>query len=111
MNVMFCEEENKLLVCLYKYLQSVGVETGSFVYDGLMIRGDTLNGKVVADLLKDMEVEMTDRLGYTMKLSSKEFEDIDLTGLVKMDDCDMSEKGLADVILNTIEYKYHCNQN
>jgi len=107
MNVMFCEEENKLLVCLYKYLQSVDVVTGSFIFDGLMIRADSLNGRVVADLLKDMEVEMTNKLGYNMRLCAKEFDDIDLTGLVKMDDCDMSERGLADVILSSVDYKYH----
>ena len=107
MNVMFCEEENKLLVCLYKYLQSVDVVTGSFIFDGLMIRADSLNGKVVSDLLKDMEVEMTNKLGYNMRLCAKEFDDIDLTGLVKMDDCDMSERGLADVILSSVDYKYH----
>ena len=107
MNVMFCEEENKLLVCLYKYLQSVDVVTGAFIFDGLMIREDSLNGRIVDDLLKDMEIEMTDKLGYNMRLCAKEFDDIDLTGLVKMDDCDMSERGLANVILKAVDYKYH----
>jgi len=107
MNVMFCEEENKLLVCLYRYLQSIEVKVGSFIFDGLMIRADSLNGANIADLLLDMEVEMTNKLGYNMKLCAKEFDDINLTGLVKMDDCDMSERGLADVILSSVDYKYH----
>lgn len=108
MNVMFCEEENKLLVCLYKYLQSIGITLGAFVFDGAMINISSLRGKDINELQAELEAEMSNKLGYTtMKLAFKDFEDIDLTGLVKKDDCDMSERGLADVILKSVDYKYH----
>jgi len=109
MNLLFCEEENKLLVCLYRYLKSLDIDVGTFVFDGLMIKQSSLylSNIPIDTLLLHMEQEMLSKLGYTMKLSTKEFEDIDLTGLEIKQDIDLTDDGLSSVVLNTIDYKYH----
>ena len=111
MNLLFCEEENKLLVCLYKYLKSHNIEVGTFVFDGLMIKNLSLKGVDVDGLLRDLEKELFSKLGYTMKLSTKEFDDIDLTGLEETKDIDLTDDGLSSVVLDTIDLKYHNLKN
>lgn len=112
MNVLFCEEENKLLVCLYKFLKSKGIETGTFVFDGLMIKNSSLVGKdQIGNLLRKMEKKMLSKLGYNMKLATKQFEDINLNGFKKIEDIDLSDENLSSIILSKYDVKFHNTKN
>ena len=105
-NEMICIEENKLLCFLYKYLQTIGIHCSTFIFDGLHLPIH-LNGKIVNELIKELENEMMTVLNIPMKLSIKQFEDINLTGLKQKDDVDTTDEGLAKIVMNTFKYKYH----
>jgi P4 family phage/plasmid primase-like protien len=104
-NDMICIQENKLLCFLYKYLQTIGINCSTFIFDGLHLPID-LNGKNLNQLIPELENEML-KLKIPMKLSVKKFEDIDLSGLKKQDDMDTTDEGLAKIVMNTFKYKYH----
>ena len=76
-----------------------------------MIKKSTIQGIELTELLDKMEEEMYSKLGYTMKLSHKEFEDIDLTGLEAKKDIDLTDDGLSEIVLDNIDVKFHNIKN
>jgi hypothetical protein len=92
LNNYFCEVENQLLVCLYKFLLKKSITVGAFVFDGLMINIESMKDTSLESLIEMMEHEMETNFGFQMNLSCKEFEYIDLKGLKKKSDEDVQKE-------------------
>lgn len=102
LNNYFCEVENKLLVCLYKFLLKKSITVGAFVFDGLMINIESMKDIPLKSLLEIMEHEIETNFGLDMNLSCKEFEHINLKGLKKKSDEDVQKE--IDIHLRNVAF-------
>jgi len=85
LNYYLCEQENIILVNMYRYLLSVGYKVGVFCFDGLMVYKKINDGKSLPFEVKHlrlMETSIKEDLGYDLKIMVKPMSDgINLEGL------------------------------
>jgi hypothetical protein len=80
-NMMLQDIENKLLQCMVDYLTNNNIykESLVLVFDGIMMYKKDVQELDIYNLLKLLEKEINDKLGYSIKLSIKEMnEDINI---------------------------------
>ncbi len=96
LNYYLCEVENNVLTVMEEFLQSQKVNYGTFCFDGLMIyRKDV---KDLPLLLEGMEAFVSDKMGFSVTITSKEMdEDVDLTGLRVKDDDDDDDTEFKEI--------------
>jgi len=78
MNIMLCDIENKILQCMVNYLDEKELVKSclTLVFDGFMIPKDNVKNVNMDELLKELEQEVLNELGYNIKLVVKPMNNI-----------------------------------
>ena len=78
MNIMLCDIENRILQCMVNYLNEKELVKSciTLVFDGFMIPKDNVKNINMNDLLKELEQEVLNELGYNINLVVKPMNNI-----------------------------------
>ena len=78
MNIMLCDIENRILQCMVNYLDEKELVKSclTLVFDGFMIPKDNVKNVNMDELLKELEQEVLNELGYTINLVVKPMNNI-----------------------------------
>ena len=94
--------ENVVLTHMEVFIQEKSISYGALCFDGLMIIKDDVED--IAELLRDMEKYLLERMGYPIRLSNKEMnEGLDLTGLSIKDDLKTSDEDLSKYLIEKLK--------